>query len=136
MLASFRDWTKLIDQCYEYLDFLFSQVFLYLNTLTNILQNRNTKPGGWVEFQDFDLQYYSDDNSLKSDSKVVEWIGLILEASRKAGREPCPGPWLEGWVRKAGFVGVAHESMKVPIGTWPKKRELVGGGTPLESGMR
>src|SRR5204863_7023856 len=107
-----------------------------LSALTNILQNRNTKPGGWVEFQDFDPRCYSNDESLKPDSRVVEWIGLILEASRKAGREPCPGPWLEGWMRKAGFGGVTHKFMKVPIGTWPKKRKLVGGGTPPESGMR
>ncbi|KAK4150726.1 methyltransferase domain-containing protein [Chaetomidium leptoderma] len=26
---------------------------------------RNLRPGGWAEFQDFDLQYYSDDGSLK-----------------------------------------------------------------------
>jgi hypothetical protein len=36
-------------------------------------------------------------------------------------------------VRGAKFENVAHESMKVPIGMWPRKPELVGGGTPLFS---
>jgi len=86
---------------------------------------RHTKPGGLVEFQDYDLQYYSRDGSLKSDSSMAKWINLILEAARKAERDPCPGPSLESWVRDAGFTEIHHEKMQLPIGTWPKDKKLV-----------
>ncbi|KAI9773254.1 MAG: hypothetical protein M1839_002166, partial [Geoglossum umbratile] len=79
-----------------------------------------TKPGGWVEFQDFDLQYYSEDGSLRPDHNLYRWISDLLEASTLAGREPCPGPKLEGWVRGAGFQNVHHEKRVLPVGGWPK----------------
>jgi hypothetical protein len=92
---------------------------LYSNT------HRNTVRGGWVEFQEFDLQYYSEDGSLKPDSSLATWIGLIIQASNQRGRDPCPGPKLENWVRDAGFVEIQHQTLKLPIGPWPKDAYLV-----------
>ena len=40
------------------------------------------------------------------------------------GREACPGPKLEGWVRDAGFTNVKHERFRLPIGSWPKDAHL------------
>ncbi|KAK4151117.1 S-adenosyl-L-methionine-dependent methyltransferase [Chaetomidium leptoderma] len=84
----------------------------------------NLKPGGWAEFQDFDLQYYSEDGSLKDDSHTLKWITALLEAANKLGREPCTGPRLDGWVRDAGFTKVTHQRFRVPIGAWPKDRRM------------
>lgn len=44
----------------------------------------------------------------------------MTEACEKIGREPCPGPRLEGWVKDAGFVDIVHRWFKLPIGPWPK----------------
>ncbi|KAK7421605.1 hypothetical protein QQX98_002072 [Neonectria punicea] len=52
----------------------------------------NLKPGGWAEFQDYDLQYYSDDGSLTDKHSILTWINTLLDVARTLKREPCPGP--------------------------------------------
>ncbi len=81
---------------------------------------RFTAPGGWAEFQDFDLQYYSEDGSLAPELAVTRWINELLDGCRRVGREPCPGPKLLGWMRDAGFTQLRHQRFVLPIGTWPK----------------
>lgn len=68
--------------------------------------------------------YYSEDGSLKEDSHTVKWITELIGAARQIGREPCPGPRLEGWARDAGFTGVTHQKFRFPIGTWPKDPKM------------
>ncbi|KAK4111631.1 S-adenosyl-L-methionine-dependent methyltransferase [Canariomyces notabilis] len=106
MAACIKDWPKLVGSVYD-----------------------NLSPGGWAEFQDFDLQYYSEDGSLAPDSHTAKWIGTLLDAARKTGREPCPGPKLEEWVREAGFTKVTHQRFRLPIGAWPKDPHLKEVGT-------
>ncbi|KAK2050679.1 S-adenosyl-L-methionine-dependent methyltransferase, partial [Colletotrichum somersetense] len=67
---------------------------------------RNTNPGGWVEFQDYDLQWKSDDGTLKDEHFTSQC--------------PQPGSKLEVWVKGAGFVNINHQRFKIPIGDWPK----------------
>jgi len=81
---------------------------------------RNLEPGGWAEFQDFDLQYYSDDSSLNKETTLLTWISTLLDAARSLGRDPNPGSKLEGWVRDAGFENVVHKRYKIPIGPWAR----------------
>ncbi|CAM1511202.1 Fc.00g087150.m01.CDS01 [Cosmosporella sp. VM-42] len=97
MAASIQDWPKLI---------------------TNIHDNLNT--GGWVEFQDFDLEWYSEDGSMTPKHQTHIWDQTFLKAADKLGREPCPGPRLEQWVKDAGFKNVVHHRFKFPMGPWPK----------------
>jgi SAM-dependent methyltransferase len=80
--------------------------------------------GGWAEFQDFDLQYYSEDGSLTPDHKTLIWINTFLEAAHKMGRDPQPGAKLKGHLEQAGFVNVRHHRYKLPIGPWPKDPHL------------
>ncbi|KAH8886942.1 S-adenosyl-L-methionine-dependent methyltransferase [Thozetella sp. PMI_491] len=101
MAASILNWPRLVDAIYE-----------------------NLEPGGWAEFQDFDLQYYSDDGSLKKDDPLLVWISTLLDAARSLNREPNPGSKLEGWVNSAGFKNVVHKRYKIPIGPWPRDRAL------------
>ena len=85
---------------------------------------RNVVPGGWVEFQDFDLQYYSDDDTLPADASTLAWDKLIIEASERAGMEPSPGPKLEKYFKDAGFQNVTKRQFKIPIGPWPQNPAL------------
>ncbi|KEZ46635.1 hypothetical protein SAPIO_CDS0461 [Scedosporium apiospermum] len=80
----------------------------------------NLASGGWAEFQDFDLTYYAEDGSLTEAHSTHKWITTLLDAARAIGREPNPGPKLEGWVKDAGFQHVQSRRFKLPIGTWPK----------------
>lgn len=85
---------------------------------------RNVVSGGWVEFQDFDLKYYSDDDTMPADASLLAWDKLIIEATERAGREPSPGPKLEGYFKAVGFQNVTKRQFKIPIGSWPKDPAL------------
>ncbi|KAI9806983.1 MAG: hypothetical protein M1833_002641 [Piccolia ochrophora] len=74
LATAIADWPTLVKRCFQ-----------------------NVAPGGWVEFQDYDMQYYSEDGSLKPDAPTAKWIGLSIKAAYDNGRDPSPGPKLEGW---------------------------------------
>ncbi|OJD17558.1 hypothetical protein AJ78_02371 [Emergomyces pasteurianus Ep9510] len=106
MYASIRDWPRLVERCYNHL-----------------------LPGGWAEFQDFDVQWYSDDGTFDPQSALGKWFNLFYEAARQHGRELSPGPRLEEWVRSAGFTDIVVKKMRVPVGRWPKDPRLKTVGT-------
>ncbi|OBR12762.1 UMTA methyltransferase [Colletotrichum higginsianum IMI 349063] len=84
----------------------------------------NLNPGGWVELQDMRIQLYSDDETLEKNGKsTMEWIGPFVKALQSIGREPNPGPLLEGWVREhGGFDHIAHQKFRMPLGPWRKEQ--------------
>lgn len=106
MAAAIKDWPKLARQCFEH-----------------------TTPGGYCEFQDFDLQYYSEDGSMTPEAPITDWVNTLLKASRDFGNDPHPGSKLGGWLEDAGFVDVRAEKFLVPIGPWAKDKHLVSHGS-------
>lgn len=119
MAACIQDWPKLVQSVHEYVYPLHPPSL----TLSQLTKPRNLVPGGWAEFQDFDLQYYSEDGTLEG-SSTLTWINTLLDAARKTGREPSPGPKLEKWVTDAGFTKVTHQRFRFPIGPWAKDPHL------------
>ncbi|KAI8296847.1 methyltransferase domain-containing protein [Colletotrichum sp. SAR 10_98] len=108
-------------------DFIFSRTMAgaiadWPQLAKNVFENTN--PGGWAEFQDWDIVYYCDDGTLTEETYTMKMDRMFLEACQMIGRDPCPGPQLEGWVKDAGFVNVRHKMFKIPIGTWPKDARL------------
>ncbi|CAD6573919.1 MAG: hypothetical protein ASARMPRED_006361 [Alectoria sarmentosa] len=101
---------------------LFLQRSLAASGATNKM--RHTKPGGWVECIDLDLEWNSPDGSLTPDLASKHFNTTFLKASRESGMEPCPGPLLEGWLKDAGFKDVAAERHVWPVGTWPADKHL------------
>jgi len=101
MAVSILDWEKLVKNCFTFLS-----------------------SDGWVEFQDYDLEWYSEDGSLKPDSALQRWLHHFYEAALKIGRDHQPGIKLEGWVRDAGFTKVYHQKFRTPVGRWPKDERL------------
>ncbi|KAL0767553.1 hypothetical protein CaCOL14_009792 [Colletotrichum acutatum] len=98
MAASLADWPKLMERIYE-----------------------NVNPGGWVEFQDFNLRYTSDDGSYTEEHQTSKWSELFFDACKRVNREANPGPQLEDWVRETGdYVNITHQKFKIPVGDWPK----------------
>lgn len=102
MASAIKDWAKLARQCF-----------------------RHTTPGGYCEFQDFDLQYYSEDGSMTPEAPISRWVNTLLKACREFGNDPHPGSKLGGWLEDAGFVDVKAEKFLVPIGPWAKDKHLV-----------
>ncbi|KAF3807765.1 N-methyltransferase tcpN [Colletotrichum gloeosporioides] len=99
MAACVTDWPKLVRTIYD-----------------------NLNPGGWVEFQDSDFNYYSDDATLTEEHQFKQWSKDLVSALQSVGRDPCPGPKLKDWVKDAGFQNISHSRLKVPVGPWPKDR--------------
>ncbi|KAF4875852.1 Secondary metabolism regulator LAE1 [Colletotrichum siamense] len=81
---------------------------------------KNLNPGGWVEFQDYNIKFLTDDDTLNEDHFASQWNKNLMEACNAAGRNPNPGYDLEKWVKEAGFVDVVVRKFKLPMGTWPK----------------
>ncbi|KAJ0280378.1 hypothetical protein CBS470a_008816 [Colletotrichum nupharicola] len=80
----------------------------------------NLNPGGWVEFQDYNIKFLTDDDTLNEEHFASQWNENLMEACNAAGRNPNPGYDLEKWVKEAGFVDVVVRKFKLPMGTWPK----------------
>ncbi|KAF2425830.1 S-adenosyl-L-methionine-dependent methyltransferase [Tothia fuscella] len=85
---------------------------------------RFTKPGGWVEFQDFTMKFYTTNGEYRDGCSADKWTDEIIAGMKTIGREPEPGPKLEAWIKDAGFFNVVHKVFPVPVGTWPNNRKL------------
>ncbi|GKT94503.1 UMTA methyltransferase family protein [Colletotrichum tofieldiae] len=100
MAGSIADWPRLISNIYD-----------------------NLNPGGWAEFQDMSTEYYSDDGTYTPEHATYGWNQTFVKTLRTMGRDPSPGPQLEGWVRAHnGFNHVFHQKFKTPIGPWAKSK--------------
>ena len=102
MAATVIDWQKFVDQAFKF-----------------------TKPGGWGEFQDFDINYYAEDGTMGEELATSKWITTLLPAVADFGRDPNPGHKLEGMMRQAGYEGIVSQKFRIPIGPWPKDPHLV-----------
>ncbi len=102
MAASIQDWPRLVKQCFD-----------------------NLRPGGWVEFQDYDTACVSQDNTIPKDYKVAEMLSFLREACDSIGRLLDPGPRLKGWVEDAGFENITQRIIPLPVGIWPKDKKMV-----------
>ncbi|KAK2759251.1 UMTA methyltransferase family protein [Colletotrichum kahawae] len=99
MAAAIRDWPKLIRNVYDHLN-----------------------PGGWAEFQDMDIELYSEDGTLTDSHATKQWNRTFVTALASIGLEPAPGPQLEGWVwSHGGFTNISHRKYRVPVGPWPRQ---------------
>lgn len=85
----------------------------------------NLKPGGYIEFADWDCSPRCDDGSLKETDEIFINSTKFVEAGNILGQDPCPGPKLRRWAEDAGFVNVKEHVFKVPYGPWAKDPKLV-----------
>ncbi|KAI4200862.1 MAG: hypothetical protein LQ350_003664 [Teloschistes chrysophthalmus] len=94
------------------------------NLSSSTITLRYTAPGGWAEFIDLDLRWTSPDGSLKEEHAGKKFNNEFIKASHQANIEPCPGLYLEQWMKDAGFKDVKGEKFVWPVGTWPKDKDL------------
>jgi hypothetical protein len=102
LAGAITNWPRLIEQAFKY-----------------------TEPGGWVEFQDFDMRFYSSDGTFRPGCATHEWTKEMVLGLKAMDRVPEPGPKLEKWVRNAGFQNVNHQCLPIPVGIWPKDSRMV-----------
>lgn len=83
------------------------------------------RPGGWVENQEFGVDFQSDDGTLAPDSATVRWMNLWNEGIAKFGLTGhCYPRRMMEQMTAAGFVNVVLREYKMPIGPWPKDKRL------------
>lgn len=106
LLGTIRDWPKLIKQCYDH-----------------------TKPGGWLEWQHKHPLIVSDDDSLPEKSFLQQWSKNFSNACTRFGVPLEATVLLKQRMEAAGFVDVVQCILKLPIGPWPKDKNLKKVGT-------
>jgi len=87
----------------------------YIDKIFNALE-----PGGYLEMQDFDLPYRSDDNTLTPDMALLKMPLFFIEASEKLGRCIDVTPKYKAMMEKAGFEDVKQQMFKWPLNGWPR----------------
>ena len=84
----------------------------------------HTKGGGYTELIDFDLSWTSPDGSIEN--RPIQKLNQdFINGALETGKDPCPGPKLEQYLKDAGFQDVYAEKFVVPVGTWPADKHLV-----------
>jgi len=86
---------------------------------------RTTKPGGWLECQEFDLTAFSDDGTVPPDGAIQQWCELMNEGALKGGINlHVSGAQIKEAMEKAGFKNIKVTDYKLPIGLWPADARL------------
>ncbi|KXX77833.1 hypothetical protein MMYC01_206970 [Madurella mycetomatis] len=82
-------------------------------------------PGGWIEFQDSDLNMRCEDNTL-SGTALERWLRLSVEGAKNVGRDILVTRRYKDWLVEAGFVDVEEREVNrpsMPINAWPETEE-------------
>ncbi|KAM7219546.1 sam dependent methyltransferase [Rhypophila decipiens] len=83
------------------------------------------KPGGFVEFQEKQDPYRSDDPSAEAqDTPVLRHGRLRTKAAMNCGLDRAVANKVPGWMREMGFSGVQVNEWKIPIGEWMDGRDM------------
>ncbi|KAI5809429.1 S-adenosyl-L-methionine-dependent methyltransferase [Pyronema omphalodes] len=85
---------------------------------------RCTTPGGHVELAEVGTIAQSDDNTMADDNPIKIYFDMITKCFTSIGRPPATVERMKASLEEAGFVDVCTETVKQPLGPWPKKRRL------------
>lgn len=92
LAGGIADWSRLLRQIYTHL-----------------------KPGGWVELQEYETKFTSDDGTHRQAVMVLDWQERLDESSKRFGKLMNVAPELAGMLTGAGFVNVADDIYKVRL---------------------
>jgi len=97
----------------------------------------HTKPGGYVEAQEVDVDFQTDDDSFPPDSAMREWLRLIVKGAANLGLNMrVPSTQFKTWMESAGFEDVTIVDLKLPLGPWSKEKRLKEAGSAEAVSMR
>ena len=95
--------------------------FIHLRTLGGSIKDvprliqqayDNLKPGGWVEWQEFETTVRTDDDWFPENSATLEWINTLNAAAAKFGKTIDIAPTLKSSIKQAGFMNVTDKVYK------------------------
>ncbi|KAF8457878.1 S-adenosyl-L-methionine-dependent methyltransferase [Kalaharituber pfeilii] len=103
--GSFRNWDAVLAQAYK-----------------------KTKPGGYIEFQDYGSELFLHDGTQLGKSPdeppVGQFFYYVTTAGEKQGRQMVVARGTKERLEKAGFVDVEEHLAIWPLGPWPKDKRL------------
>ncbi|RGP69595.1 demethylmenaquinone methyltransferase [Fusarium sporotrichioides] len=105
--------------------------FIHIRYMTGTVPNwkellekaqRHLKPGGWIEHVELWGNAMADDGTMAEDSPLKTWVQVFEQIGEKIGN---PFFWdpAEAF-QEAGLQNISERKVKVPIGTWPKNKDL------------
>ncbi|KAF6838462.1 methyltransferase domain-containing protein [Colletotrichum musicola] len=97
MTSSLADWKEYITNCFN-----------------------NLTPGGYLELQEAEMAFLSDDASLPADAALVRFAELVKAAGAKFGRRFVVASELRDLMREVGFQDVSLSRYKWPMNDWPR----------------
>lgn len=83
----------------------------------------NLEPGGWLEIIDCGFPIESDDNTLNDDQIIMQWVHMLIKASKNLGRDLTDAKDHEQRFIDVGFVNVERKLFKWPTNSWPKLKQ-------------
>ncbi|KAK3348384.1 S-adenosyl-L-methionine-dependent methyltransferase [Neurospora tetraspora] len=91
---------------------------------------RCTKPGGWIEHIECDVNVVCLDGTMPEESAVNQWGKIWTEVQRKTGSvfNMVKSGIMENGIKEAGFTNVQIEDYLAPTGPWPtdEKEKQIG----------
>ncbi|KAJ5272492.1 hypothetical protein N7478_007617 [Penicillium angulare] len=82
------------------------------------------EPGGWIEQVEVSAFLESDDGSIPEDSIIRSWGPRMTMSAERSGRSFGIMRTMRASMEEAGFVDVHVKNYKLPIGPWPKDKQL------------
>ena len=85
-------------------------------------------PGGYLEFQDYGCELFTSDGikleGLVPEHPATKYIFHIIRAAERAGRPLVVARDIADRMEKAGFIDIQQKTVILPLGPWPRQREL------------
>lgn len=105
-------------------------LFLAIRDYPRLLRQawKALKPGGYIQFCEYDILSKSYDGSLPEPSMALEMVINLAEAGAKMGLNLYIAKELEGMAREAGYTNVTEQVVEFPMAGWPRDRRLKEAG--------
>ncbi|KAG6045980.1 hypothetical protein E4U33_001262, partial [Claviceps sp. LM78 group G4] len=84
------------------------------------------RPGGWIEFYEPTQSFVRLGKSPEGleDTAFGKWADLIVQVTRREGRDLTKTGHFATWLREAGFINVTEKRFGLPINAWPRDGRL------------
>ncbi|WPH01849.1 S-adenosyl-L-methionine-dependent methyltransferase [Acrodontium crateriforme] len=90
---------------------------------------QSMQPGGWVENQEFGVDFRCDDGTQPLNSAVLRWQNLWNTGIERLGLTGhCYPELMKQQMEDAGFINTSIKCYKMPVGPWPKDPRLKQAG--------
>jgi SAM-dependent methyltransferase len=95
----------------------------------------HTKPGGWVQHLEMDVQLQSDHVEYPKEHIFYRWADMTYKAGEKCGRSFAfaKGHEMKDTLESVGFINVSEHKFKAPLHSWPKDPTLKDIGAYLQT---